>query len=267
MKNKNIYIIVAVVVVIGALVILNKQNNASPIPESTANQKTTAEGKSAPNTKSTNVGVKSIQTTKTVQKQSTVSGTTVVNSAPNLPNLDFIDKRISLKLKDYPDVRITIEKIAFGRRGSIISPKCNGVPNADFGIYLYPDENTCINDFKVDGAPGGIVAFHILIDNKGQLGFGGSSNIFKLHYLRTDSSGQLVHKFASPIIDLSSYYLNPYTSKEVVFSYMVPEDQLLYDFVSGYKAPDFGNKSLNVYEFSSNGFLVDFASKNIKMVK
>lgn len=264
MKNKNTYIAVAVVVIILLAILALKSNKASA-PENTAAQNQPSNNSTGNNTANTSGKISNV--VKIGQRPGTTKPATGIGTVSNLPDLDLIDKMLTLNLKDYPDVRITIEKVAFGRGAAIISPKCSGVPNVNFSTYLYPGDSICINPFMVDGSPGGIVAFHLLIENKGQLGFGGNSSTFKLHYIRANSSGALVNKFASALIDLGSYYLNPYTSKEVVFSYMVPQDQLVYDFVAGYNPPTIETKDLNAYDFSSNGILVDFSSNSLKIVK
>lgn len=255
MKNKNIYIIVGIVVII-LIAILALKPGSSIAPSKEV-------GETGSNLNTGNTGSKTTKATETSPKS-----TTNTSSASNFPSIDFIDKRIYFEPSDFKNVKITIEKVAFGRGETVTSTGCSGIPNADFSTYLYPGSGICINESKVDGSPKGIVAFHVLIENNGQVGFGGSSNIFRLHYLRPDpASGKPVHKFANPLTDLSDHYINQFSSKEVILSYLVPEDQLVYDFVYGYKEPLLENKTLNVYDFSVNGFLVDFSSKNIKLVK
>jgi hypothetical protein len=185
----------------------------------------------------------------------------------NYPELDFIDQRLSFSLKDFKDVKITIEKVVFGRGDSVTSTGCTGIPNANFSTYLYPGSGVCISADNVDGSPRGIVALHLLIDNNGQVGFGGNSNLLRLHYLRSDSSGSPSMRFAHALSGLASYYIEGYSSREVILSYLVPEDQQVFDLVSGYKTPLPENKSLNVYEFSDSGFFVDFQNNLIKRIK
>ena len=265
MKDKNIYIIAGVVVIILAIVFFAKpKETIGPTGEGTEDQNKVEDRSNTSNTGTVTKTNPSGQTIKASQNTTTKILTS--NFTANLPSLDFIDKVTSLSIKDFPGAKITIQKIAFGRKDAVISAKCGGIPNANFSIYLYPGE-ICISDSEVDGSPRGIVSFHVLLENNGQIGIGGNPNTFRLHYLRSDSSGKPVHRFAYPLIDIESYYVNSYSSKEMMFSYLVPEDQLIYDFVVGYKESPTENKTLNVYDSSTNGLLVDFGSKTIKVVK
>lgn len=259
MKNKNVYIAGAIIVLIVAVIFITRPSGNSSVLKNVDDQKETL-------SKDSLIGTKSAQATKTGQKPAAAPSITGSKTASNLPEIDFIDKRLVFPLKDFPNVKITIEKVVFGRGETVTSTGCSGIPNADFNAYLYPG-NICISDTKVDGSPRGIVAFHILVENNGQMGFGGVSNTLRLHYLRADSSGTPTHIFANPLMDLGSYYINSYSSKEIVLSYLVPENQLVYDLVAGYKEPSLEKRSLNVYDFSVNGLLVDFGSKSLKIVK
>lgn len=259
MKN-NIFIIVGIVVVVLIVVFsLKPSDSIAPSEETgddkTASSNTSGSGSVSPKTSQTSAGSKQ-----------TVSKTTATKTS-NLPDIEFIDKRISFLLKDFPDVKVTVEKVVFGRGETVTSTGCTGIPNANFSTYLYPGSGICISETEVNGKPRGIVAFHMFIENNGQIGFGGNPDTFKLHYLGYDSSGKTVHKFANQITDFSKNYINQFTSKEIILSFLVPEDQLVYDFVYEYKEPSLENKSLNVYDFSVNGLFVDFGTKTLKIVK
>lgn len=260
MKNKNIYILVgAVVVILVIFLAVKPKATEAPSIQNTEDGKTPST--SVTTSKPSQTGTKSA-----TKSQNQTSKTDYV--APSkLPNIDFMDQRLSFSVKDFPKVKITIEKVAFGRGETVISSGCTGIPNADFSAYLYPGNEICISDAKVDGAPRGIVAFHLLVENNGDIGFGGNSDTFKLHYLRSGASGGPVYKFAHPLIDLASYYVKWYSSEEIILSYLVPEDQLVFNLVSGYKEPISGNGISNVYDFSTNGILVDFGSRTLKIVK
>jgi len=256
MKNRKVYIIIGVVVIIAVVIFVMKSGGIKTALENMENQN-----------KTSNKAPDATQTTKNTQKGTSKVSATNSSAALNFPEIDFIDKRIAFPLKDFPGLKITVEKVVFGRKSATISPGCSGIPNANFVTYLYPGSNICVSDSKVDGSPRGIVAFHLLVENNGQIGFGGNSNALKLHYLRSDPSGRPVHKFATPLIGLESYYVNQSSSKKIILSYLVPEDQLVYEFIAGYKEPPLENKSLNIYDFSVNGLLVDFGSKDLKVIK
>lgn len=259
MTNKNIYTIVGLVIIVLAGIIIARSNKTELVLDNAESETKTEEQSTV-----TKTAVKSSGATK-VTKESIVSAPSVINTT-NLPEIDFINKRTALDLKNFPKVKLTIEKVAFGRGDAVISTGCSGIPNANFNSYLYPG-SICLNKTDVDGSPRGIVAFHVLIENNGEIGFGGNSNVVKLHYLRSDASGKPVSKFATPLIDMDKYYINQYASKVVILSYLVPEDQMVYDLVIGYKEPALENRGLNVYDSSIHGFLVDFGTKNLKIVK
>lgn len=260
MKNKNIYTIIGLVIIVLAGIIIVRSNKTSPVSQNPEQKIETSDQSSV-----SKPATKSSPTTK--GGQSSVSSPVVVRNSVDLPDIDFINQRVSLNLKDFPDVKMTIEKVAFGRGETVVSTGCSGIPNANFSTYLYPGSGICIGKSEVDGSPMGVVAFHVLLENNGQFGFGGNANAIKLHYLRSDASGKPVSKFAIPLIDMGSYYINQSASKVVVLSYLVPEDQLIYDLVVGYKEPSLEKKGLNVYDFSTNGFLTDFGSKTLKIIK
>jgi len=267
MENKNIYIIVGVVVIILLITFAIRKNDPAP-PSETADEQSKTEGVSA----TTSTGSRQVQTAGTNSEQTakqTGNQTSITDYVipSNLPNIDFIDERIIFPLKDFPDVKVTIEKVAFGRGETVVSTGCSGIPNTNFSTYLYPGSGICISADKVDGSPRGIVAFHLLVENNGNIGFGGNSDILKLHYLRSDSTGKPSYRFAYPVMGLASYYISGYSSKEMILSYLVPEDQLIFNLVSGYKEPIQAVGTSSVYDFSTNGLLVDFGLKNINVVK
>lgn len=259
--RKNIFIIVGIVIVI-LIAFFSLRPNKSIAPSETEGDASSTSG-----TSTSGSGTKTSPKTSQTSKTSSKSTTQTAVKTSNLPEIDFINKRLVFPLKDFPDVKITVEQVVFGRGDAAMSTGCSGIPNADFSTYLYPGSGICLSTEKVDGSPRGIVALHILVENNGNIGFGGNSNLLMLHYLRSDSSGTPVHKFAYPIMGLGSYYVNGYSSKEMILSYLVPENQLVYDFVYGYKEPLVENKTLNVYDFSINGLQIDFGTKNIKIVK
>ena len=264
MKNKNIYWIAGVVVVILIAFFAFRPKTSAPSPAGTNEENgatSTTENSAVSGSKQTQSATKSSSKQNSAKTSPTISVT-----AASLPALDFIDKRIVFPLKDFPNVKITIEKVVFGRGDTVKDTGCTGILNADFSAYLYPG-SICISDAKIDGSPRGIVAIHALIENNGGIAFGGSSDLLKLNYSRPDSAGNLVFKFAYPLKGLASYYINGFSSKEMVLSYLVPEDQLVFNLVSGYKDPAPGNKDLNVYNFSTSGLLVDFGSKSLKIIK
>lgn len=262
MKNKNAYIIIGVIVVILIVFFALKSNVSAPSPEE-KQEKANATSSAVSST-----GSKQTGNTGTAAKQTAAKISATKSAAvPNFPEIDFIDKRITFPLKDFPGVIIIIEKVAFGRGDAAISTGCGGIPNTNFSTYLYPGSSICLGNADVDGSPRGIVAFHILVENKSNIAFGGNSDTLKLHYLRSDSAGKPVYRFAYPIKGLGDYYINGYSSKEIIISFLVPEDQLLFNLVAGYKEPFVENKTLNVYDFSTNGLLVDFGSKILKIMK
>jgi hypothetical protein len=258
MNNKKVYIAIGIVAVVLVLFLASRPKNPITPPSSSEE---TGNTQNTPGTSS-----KTSQTTKTTQSKTTVK-TASVTTNENFPDMDFIDKRLVFSLKDFPNVKVTVERVAFGRGDAAISTGCTGVPNADFSAYLYPGSGICLGSDKVDGSPRGIVAFHMLIQNNSSVGFGGNSDVLRLQYLRSDSTGKPVYRFAYPLSGLTSYYIEGYSSKEVILSYLVPEDQLVFNLVSGYKEPTLENKTLNVYDFSTNGILIDFSSKTLKIVK
>lgn len=256
MKNKYIALIILVVVVaIGAFaystnkISLNFNGSVEEkTNENTPTDTTDTKGTTVKTTKTNTVKVPATQT-------------------KTLPEIEFINPVLSFNLANYDKVKFTIERVAFGRGDASTSTGCQGIPNTNFSTYLYPGSGICLGDAKVDGANRGIVAFHILIENNGQYGFGGDSNALKLHYLRSGSGGEITHRFAYPLNGLASYYLNPFSSKVVILSYLVPEDQRVFDLLVNYKAPSLENQTLNVYSNSTNGLLADFNSKSLKLVK
>lgn len=258
MQNKNIYIIAGIVIL--ALIVFlagrSKVSAPSPSPEKAGEQQAKTQNTAKPGTKPT-------QAAKATKQAETK--TAAATSPKKLPEMDFMDKRISFPLKNYPDVKVNVEQVVFGRGNAVLSESCSGIPNANFA-FLFPKGNMCINNTEVDGSQSGIVAVHLIIENNSQYGFGGNADVLRLSYLR-QGAGQLAYKFARPLIDLGSYYLNPYSSKRVMLSYLVPEDQLVFNLVSGYKEPLVENRTLNVFDFSTDGLLVDFQNKILKIVK
>lgn len=262
MINKNVYIIVGVLVFVLLIIFATKSKETTPAITNQTNK--TEETKSATNTTSSNPQT----TTQTNKTQPTgATKTTPALKTANFPEIDFIDRRITFELEDFPNVKLNINRVVFGRGETVTSTGCSGIPNANFSTYLYPGSGICISSEKVDGSPRGIVAFHLLIENNGNIGFGGNSDTLKLHYLRLDSAGKPVYRFATPLMGLGSYYINGYSSREIILSYLVPEDQLIFNLVSGYKEPAPEKKTLNVYDFSTDGLLIDFTSKILKIIK
>lgn len=262
MKSKYLYYIVVGVVIIGSvLYALKSDNKATDTGEEVSDQKT--EEVQKPGALQTKTGTE----TSTTESKTTTSNTSTGSTASKYPEMDFIDKRLSLNLAGFDNVKFTIEKVAFGRGDAAVSTGCSGVPNANFSVYLFPGSGICISADKVDGANRGIVAFHVLVENNGNIGFGGNSDLIKLHYLRSGTGGEVVHRFAYPILGLASYYINSYSSRNIVLSYLVPEDQNVYDLIIGYKEPAIEERSLDVYRFSSNGLLINFTTDDLKVVK
>lgn len=252
MKNKKILtfgiILVIIVAIIISLDFSSKPNQPNESQEEVA-------GKTGDKTNPT-----------ATNKVSTQSKITQTAPKVSYPEVEFLDKRTVFNLKDFPGAKFTIEKVVFGRGNLVISPECQGVPNTNFTTYLYPGSRACIKESVVDGSPVGILAFHLLVENNGNVAIGGT-DILKLHYLRSDPAGSPQFRFATPLIDLRSYYINGYSSKNIILSYLVPEDQLVYNLVAGYKEPSIENRTLNIYDFSKNGILIDFKSKNLTVVK
>lgn len=258
--KKNIFIIVGIIIIILIAFFSLRPN------ESIAPSETEKGASSTGDTTSINGTKTSSKTSQTKTSSKSTTQTAVVKTS-TYPEIDFINKRVVFPLKDFPDVKVTVEQVVFGRGDAAMSTGCSGIPNADFSTYLYPGSGICLGTEKIDGSSRGIVAFHVLVENNGNIGFGGNSDLLMLHYLRSDSSGTPTHRFAYPIMGLGSYYINRYSSKEIIISYLVPENQLVYDFVYGYKEPLVENRTLNVYDFSINGLQIDFGTKNIKIVK
>jgi hypothetical protein len=260
MKNQKILIGAGIVIIVLVLLLAFKNGEVTApteTKEAGAPKAGLQTSKGTTNTKT------SPSTGQTTTKTASVTGVKV----SNLPEIDFIDKRLAFELKDYPGVKMTIEKVVFGRGEKVTSTGCSGIPNANFSTYLYPGSGICISESEVDGSERGVIAFHVLVENNSNFGFGGNSNVLRLHYLRSDSSGKPVDRFAHPLNDLSAYYINGYSSRDIILSYLVPEDQMVYQLVSGYKDPLYENKTLNVFDFSTNGFLIDWTTKSIKLVK
>lgn len=267
MKNKKVYLIAGLVVVV--LIILfatSSKDSPDPIaPEgNTKTQESALPDKEAPAaTVKTAEVAKAAPTTQT-QTKAPVSEKPKV---AGLAEIEFIDKRIVFPLKNYPQVKVTIEKVVFGRGETVQSTGCSGVPNANFSTYLYPGSGVCISNKTVDGVPLGIVALHILIENNGSVGFGGNSDTLRLHYLRSDSAGAPAYRFAYPLSGLAGYYIEGYSSREVILSYLVPQDQSVFNFVADYKEPIEGGGISNVFNYSANGLQIDFGSDSLKVVK
>ena len=263
MARKNIYIWVAVIILILAAYYLYFKNPKLNNPISNGETASTTTSQSTPSTKtSTKTGTKSVPKTIGALLEQSKNASSI-----NYPNLDFIDTRTSFNLNNYNGVKVTIERIVFGRGEVVNSNGCSSILSPDFTAYFYPNGSICINQSDVDGAPHAIVSLHLLIDNSSQYGFGGI-DLFKLHYLRADPSGAAKDKFAYPLLGLSNYNLKPYTSKEVVLSYIVPQDQLSYDFLTNYTGPMFGlPPGETVYKYSDQGLFINFSDKSISIVK
>jgi hypothetical protein len=262
MKSKYVYYAIVAVVIIGSLLYALKSDK-----ESTQTGDGSAEDEKAQEIQKTSTTPAKTGTKTSTSGSKTTSTGTSESLTAKYPEMDFIDKRLFFNLAGFDNVKLTIEKIAFGRGDASMSTGCSGIPNANFSTYLYPGSGICISADKVDGAGRGIVAFHILVENNGNIGFGGNSNLIKLHYLRSGSGGEVAHRFAYPINGLASYYINGYSSRSIILSYLVPEDQLVYDLLVGYKEPSIEERSLDVYKFSSNGLLLNFGTKDIELVK
>lgn len=184
-----------------------------------------------------------------------------------LPELEIIDKRLAIGLKNYSNVDMTIDRVAIGRGEASVSTGCQGIPNTNFSTYLYPGSGVCIGAEEVDGVPRAILAVHALIENNGNYGFGGNGGAIVLHYLRASTLGKPVHRFAHPIWDLANYYIGPYSSKEVLLSYLIPEDQTAFDLLVDYGGLLEPNVGVDVYQSSAQGFFVDFKTKNLTLIK
>ena len=259
MQNKKIYLWVVVVIIIVAGYYLYSKKTP------TEQEPTVDEAGNTSETTQT-----SGSTSKTGSKTTTKTIGALIAETKNatntkLPDLDFINTRTVVNLKSYNNVKITIEKVSFGRGEIVNSNGCSKPLDANFTTYFYPQGTVCIGDANVDGAPHGLVSLLILVENGGYLGFGGT-DLFKLHYLRADQAGIAKDKFAFPLLSMSNYYLQPYTAKEIVLTYVVPEDQLSYDFLVNYTVPITGvNK--DVYQYSDQGLFIDFKAKTIAVVK
>ena len=261
MKNKK-YLIAGVVIVaiVIVLVVGNKEAEKAVNDESVASTTETVVKK--PQIKPVS---KPKAETDTSKSPSTLIKT---NTAPSgYPEIEFIDKTLSFPLPNYDRINVRAQKVVFGRGEATASTGCQGIPNTNFAAYLYPGDGICISNDLVDGAPRGIIALHLLIENNGNYNFGGNSKVMQLHYLRASSSGAPVHRFAYPLNSLASYNIVPYSSKEIILSYLVPEDQpnfnLLFDY-TGVLSPDL---SQNVYANASGGLFIDFKNKTVSLIK
>ena len=263
MENKNTYLAIgAIIVVVLVIVFLIKPNTPTKAPTEADNQEgvasstpTQSSGKKAPVAKTTSANLPATK------------ASVAIAPVVSYPEIDFINQELVTKVSDFSDVKITIEQIVFGRGNAAISTGCTGIPNINFSTYLYPGNSICLSSEAIDGAPRGILAFRLLVENNGNIGFGGNPDTFLLHYTRADTTGTVKDKFAHPLADFSNYYIAGYASKQVVLSYLVPEDQLTYDLISGYQGPSLENKNLSIYDLSESGIFIDFGSKNIKIVK
>jgi len=253
MSRKNILIGLVVIIVILALVMYSKN---SPISTGI-----NANSTSSPTTSTS----KTSNTSGTVKIPKTIADIRATTNL-NLPALDIFEPMLTLDLKGYSGVKITVEKVVFGRGDNVTSTGCTGLPNINFTTYLYPNGSLCISKGTVDGVPRGIVALHVLIENKGPYGFGGVDP-FQLHYLRADVNGKMQDRFATALNGMTNNFLQPYTSKEVVLSYLVPQDQLNYDFLINYKTPLDPTPGKTVYDYSEQGLFLNFSTKALTIVK
>lgn len=211
----------------------------------------------------TQVGSKTLSKTSSTVKS---TQTDMSKTPTSQPEIELINLWLAFKLKKYSNVDTTLEKVVFGRGDAAISTGCSGIPNANFSTYLYPGSGICLGEAVVDGTKRGIVAIHMLIENNGNYGFGGNSDVMRLHYLRATSSGKAAHRFAYPISGLGSYYIQPYSSKEVILSFVVPEDQINFDLLFDYKGELSPDLSQNVYTNSSGGIFIDFEKKTVSLI-
>jgi hypothetical protein len=220
---------------------------------------------------STSTGSISTQNTKPTTKSSnagTIKSTLIKTAATEsgLPEIEFLDKTLSFPMPGYDGVNIRVQKIAFGRGDAVNSTGCQGIPNTNFSTYLYPGNGICIPAKTVDGVPRGILAIHLLIENNGRYNFGGNTSTLKLHYLRIGSTIKPVHKFADALSSLENYNITPYSSKEVVLSYLVPEDQKQFDLLFDYKGVILPDPAHNVYTDSNGGLFIDFSKKTFELI-
>jgi hypothetical protein len=252
MNKRNLLIVICLVIVI-VLVFLLKKN-----PDTVSNNQ---------NATTTSQVVKKTISTNT--QTNTNSPSLTKTSAPSIgfPEIEFIDKKINLPLKNYSSVVISIDQIVFGRGNSVISPGCSGGPSSNYSTYFYPVAGTCITSDPVDGSPRALLAINAIIQNNGPANFGGIADVVKLHYLRATSDGKPVHKFAYPISSLATYTISPYSSKQVILSFLVPEDEQVFDLLINYSGELSPDVSKDVYQSSIQGLFINFKTKSVTIVK
>lgn len=259
MKNKKYLVVGAVAIVVVILIILQTGSGkeAANSDSATSTMETTTVKKPSVSKPKTGAG--------TSQSPSTLIKTNVAPSG--YPEIEFIDKVLSFPVPNYDRVNVRVQKVAFGRGDAAQSTGCKGVPNTNFASYLYPGDSICIGSDSVDGASRGILALHMLIENNGSYNFGGNAKTIELHYLRANADGVSAHRFAYPLNSLAAYNITPYNSREVILSYLVPEDQTNFDLLFDYKGTPSPDLSQNVYGSASGGLFINFSSKSISLIK
>ncbi|MEK7117762.1 MAG: hypothetical protein AAB861_03235, partial [Patescibacteria group bacterium] len=178
MKNKK-YLITGIIVFVIAVVLVVRSNETEKAVNDERDATTTETVVKKPQVKPAS---KPRTETDTSKSPSTLIKT---NTAPSgFPEIEFIDKTLSFPLPNYDRINVRAQKVVFGRGEATASTGCQGIPNTNFAAYLYPGDGICISNDLVDGAPRGIVALHLLIENNGNYNFGGNSKVMQLHYLR-----------------------------------------------------------------------------------
>jgi|SRR3989344_1560763 len=252
MKNK--FWIGGILVVVVLLAIFALKNGGEKAPDTTLDATEQTSSKTA--------------TPKSTNTSKTPSSLVQTNSTPTgLPEIEFIDKILSFSLKNYDKVNVRIQKVAFGRGDATESTGCQGIPNTNFSAYLYPGSSVCLGNDLVDGSKRGILAIHLLIENNGNYNFGGNAGTMRLHYLRSNAEGVPVHRFAYPLTSLASYNIGSYSSREIILSYLVPEDQQFFNFLIDHSGELPSDISKNVYQNATQGVSINFKTKIISIVK
>jgi len=260
MPNKKYLIAGAVLVAIVLIVMVGSYatDDREDNEVATSTVETTAQKPSAPKIQSKNTGTAD-------KAPSTLIKT---NMAPSgFPEIEFIDKILSFALPNYERINVRVQKIAFGRGEAAASTGCKGIPNTNFSTYLYPGSGICISNDLINGVPRGILALHLIIENNGSYNFGGNAKVMQLHYLRASPGESATHRFAYPLNSLANYNIVPYTSKEVILSFLVPEDQKNFDLLFDYDGVPSLSLAQNVYADSKGGLFIDFSSKSLSHIK